>query len=220
MLQIVAGPGVATGVVREDLVEHIDLGATSMGLASIARPASIDSQDILAVDYQPREYVFAARDRADETVDLMRSVRDTRWKYIFNGFPDRPYLQPNRYKDNKPIQQAMRRLYAAGQLNADQSLIMAETRPREELYDTQADPFELHNLAGNNELQPRLETMRTAFRDWQQRTGDPGVPESADVYKSEVGAKHLEGGKNADNTQFKNNVELMLKWNTERPFVP
>ena len=217
---IVAGPGVASGVVRDDVVEHIDLGATSMGLAGIARPASMHSQDILAADYQPREYVFAARDRADETVDLMRSVRDTRWKYIFNGFPNRPYLQPNRYKDNKPIQQAMRRLYAAGQLNADQSLIMAETRPREELYDTQTDPFELHNLAGNPEHQSRLETMRTAFRDWQKRTGDPGVPESEDVYKIEVGAKHLEGGKNADNTQYKNNVELMLKWNTERPYVP
>ena len=217
---IVAGPGVATGVVREDLVEHIDLGATSMGLASIARPASMDSQDILAADYQPREYVFAARDRADETVDLMRSVRDTRWKYIFNGFPNRPYLQPNRYKDSKPILQAMRRLYADGILNAEQSLIMAETRPREELYDTQADPFELHNLAANSEHRSRLETMRTAFRDWQKRTNDPGVPESEEIYKSEVGAKHLEGGKNADNTQFKNNVELMLKWNTERPFVP
>ena len=178
------------------------------------------SQDNLAADYQPREYVFAARDRADETVDLIRSVRDTRWKYIFNGFPNRPYLQPNRYKDNKPIQQAMRRLYAAGQLNAEQSLIMAETRPREELYDTQADPFELHNLAGNPEHQARLEKMRTAFRDWQKRTGDSGVPESEDVYKTEVGAKHLEGGKNADNTQYKNNVALMLKWMSEKPFMP
>ncbi|MCX7400227.1 MAG: sulfatase-like hydrolase/transferase [Planctomycetales bacterium] len=217
---IVAGPGVASGVVRDDVVEHIDLGATSMGCAGIARPASMHSQDIMAADYQPREYVFAARDRADETVDLMRSVRDTRWKYIFNGFPDRPYLQPNRYKDSKPILQAMRRLYADAQLNADQSLIMAEARPREELYDTQTDPFELHNLAGKQEHQSRLETMRTAFRDWQKRTGDPGVPESEDIYKIEVGAKHLEGGKNADNTRYKNNVELMLKWNTERPFVP
>ena len=217
---IVAGPGVASGVVRDDVVEHIDLGATSMGYAGIARPASMHSQDIMAADYQPREYVFAARDRADETVDLMRSVRDTRWKYIFNGFPDRPYLQPNRYKDSKPILQAMRRLYAAAQLNADQSLIMAEARPREELYDTQTDPFELHNLAGKQEHQSRLGTMRTAFRDWQKRTGDPGVPESEDVYKIEVGAKHLEGGKNADNAQYKNNVELMLKWISEKPFMP
>jgi arylsulfatase A-like enzyme len=217
---IVAGPGVASGVVRDDVVEHIDLGATSMGCAGITRPASMHSQDILAADYQPREYVFAARDRADETVDLMRSVRDTRWKYIFNGFPNRPYLQPNRYKDNKPVLQAMRRLYGAGQLNAEQSLIMAETRPREELYDIQTDPYELHNLADQPEHQSRLEKMRTAFRDWQKRTGDPGIPESEDVYKIEVGAKHLEGGKNADNAQYKNNVELMLKWMSEKPFMP
>jgi hypothetical protein len=62
--------------------------------------------------------------------------------------------------------------------------------------------------------------MRTAFRDWQERTGDPGVPESEDIYKIEVGAKHLEGDKNADNAQYKNNVELMLKWISEKPFMP
>ncbi len=214
---IIRGPNVASGVVRDDVVEHIDLGATSMGFAGITKPAFMFSQDILSSSYKPREYVFAARDRADETVDLIRSVRDTRWKYIFNGFPSRPYLQPNRYKDAKPIVQAMRRLHADGKLNAEQSLIMAETRPSEELYDTQNDPYELHNLAADPKESERVTQMRTALVYWQKRTGDIAKPESEEVYKAEVNAAHAEGGKNKNMSVYQSNVDLMLRWMKERP---
>ncbi len=216
---IVRGHGVDIGKVRDDVVEHIDLAATSLGFARIPKSSTMPSQDIFSDGYKPREYVFAARDRADETVDLIRSIRDTRWKYIRNGFPSRPYLQPNRYKDNKPIVKAMRRLYAEGLLNADQSLIMAATRPQEELYDTQADPFELHNLAANPAVAERLVKMRMALMEWQHRTGDPAEPESEEVYRIEVGVAHPEGGKNTENAEYQSNVELMLRWMRERPFV-
>lgn len=212
---IVSGPGVAEGVIREDVVEHIDLAATSLALAGIARPARMYSRNILSTDYQPRQYVFAARDRADETVDLIRSVRDTRWKYIWNGFPNRPYLQPNRYKDSKPILQAMRRLHEAGELTSEQSLIMAATRPVEELYDTEADPWEFRNLAGVAEHRERLEAMRQALVDWQRETGDRCEPESAEVYAVEAAAARGGRGQNAD--VFEQNVRLMQQWRRERP---
>jgi arylsulfatase A-like enzyme len=217
---IVRGPGIAAVTTRDDVVEHIDLGATSLALAGIDIPATMQSRDILAANYQPRQYVFAARDRADETIDLIRSVRDTRWKYIRNGFPNRPYLQPNRYKDNKPIVQAMRRLHAAGQLSPEQSLIMAETRPLEELYDTEADPFEFRNLASDPAHAERLAAMRSALLHWQSETGDVAQPESEDIYRLEVGATHAEGGKNTENDEYRRNVETMLRWMTERPLVP
>ena len=212
---IVAGPGIGAGVVREDVVEHIDVAAASLGVAGIGQPAWMLAKDILHVDYKPRQYVFAARDRADETVDLIRSVRDERWKYIWNGFPNRPYLQPNRYKDSKPILQAMRRLHAAGGLSAEQSLIMAESRPVEELYDTVADPWEFRNLAGVVEHQERLREMRAALVDWQESTGDLCEPESAEIYEVEVAAAR--GGRGADAEVYNRNVELMRKWRTERP---
>ncbi|MEQ1828794.1 MAG: sulfatase, partial [Pirellula sp.] len=216
---IVCGPGVPGGKVRHDVVEHIDFGATSLALAGIQKPESMFSKDLLAENYEPRQYVFAARDRADETVDLIRSVRDSRWKYIYNGFPNRPYLQPNNYKDGKPIVQAMRRLHSEGKLNSAQSLIMAETRPREELYDTQSDPFELHNLAGDSVHSPRLASMRTALVQWQQRTGDKAETETEEVYRAEVSTDHAEGAKKKGNVQYHANVELMLRWMKERPLV-
>ena len=131
----------------------------------------------------------------------------------------RSYLQPNRYKDSKPIVQAMRRLFAEGNLTPEQSLIMADTRPQEELYDTQTDQFELHNLAADPAHSDRLKAMREALKSWQQQSGDPAEPETEAVYRIEVGANHAEGGKQAENEQYKANVELMLKWMTERPLV-
>ncbi|MFN8710076.1 MAG: sulfatase [Planctomyces sp.] len=214
---IVTGAGVPSGVVRDDLVEHIDLAATTLSLAGVPVPKTMHSRDILSSGYRPREYVFAARDRADETVDLIRSVRTDRWKYIANGFPNRPYLQPNRYKDNKPIVKEMRRLFADGKLNTAQSMIMAESRPREELYDTQSDPFELTNLAADPNHVEQLRRMRSALREWQIQTNDPAKPESEEVYRIEVMAKHREAGRQATAEQYLNNVELMLRWMKERP---
>ena len=216
---VVRGPGVAAGRVRDDVVEHIDLAACTLALAGLAVPGAMHGRNILAEGYEPRRYVFAARDRADETEDLLRSVRDRRWKYIRNGFPNRPYLQPNRYKDEKAIVQAMRRLHAEGKLNAGQSLIMAAERPAEELYDCEADPDELRNLAGEPGSAAVLDGMRQALREWQVRTGDPADVETEEVYRLETSAQHPEGGKNQAGEVYRRNVETMLRWRRERPLV-
>ena len=184
---IVAGAGIAAATLREDPVEHIDLAPTSLALAGIDIPANIEGRDVLARDYERREYVYSARDRCDETVERMRSVRSTRFKYIRNFLPDRPYLQPNAYKDAKPIMKAMRRLTADDALNAAQRLIMAKKRPPEELYDLDADPYELENLAADSGYQDTLVKMRTALARWIVETGDQGQePESETMYASDM----------------------------------
>ena len=58
-----------------------------------------------AKDYKKRDAVFAARDRCDETIEHLRSVRTEKYKYIRNYLHERPHLQPNRYKDDKAIVQ-------------------------------------------------------------------------------------------------------------------
>ena len=223
---IVAGPGLGAsglggpGVVRTDLVEHIDLGATSLGFAGIAKPGAMQSQDIFAKGYEPREAVYGARDRADETVDWIRSVRTRSWKYIRNGFPSRPYLQPNQYKDSKAIVQAMVQWHAEGKLTAQQALIMAESRPLEELYDLENDPYESNNLAQLDEHREVLERLRNTLIEWQMRTGDNHGIESEEVYDLEAGAEHLEGGKGNRTKVYQENLDLMKRWRTERPYVP
>lgn len=184
---VISGPGIEAGVVRDDLVEHIDIAALSLAAAGIPVPVYMQAKDILAADYQPREAVFSARDRCDETVDHMRSVRTKDFKYIRNFLPQRPYLQPCAYKDGKQILVALRQWHADGKLDEIQELLFRETRPVEELYDLHADPFEVNNLASDPKLADTLVELRGRLDSWMIETGDQGrTPETAEMYDSDM----------------------------------
>jgi arylsulfatase A-like enzyme len=208
---IVAGPGIAVGQTRDDLIEHIDIAAATLALAGVTIPPSMHGRNIFAADYQPRRYVHAARDRCDETVDRIRAVRTDRFKYIRNFEPDRPYLQPNAYKDHKVIVQAMRELYAAGALNEAQALIMADQRPPEELYDLQNDPHEIHNLAGKREYLTTLIELRGELAQWISTTGDQGQKrESVYMYDSDMKV-YLESVRRTDPERARV-IEKNIEW--------
>ena len=209
---IVSGPGLRRGERRRDLIEHIDIAASSLAFAGIQRPALMHARDFFAPDYQPREATFSARDRADETVDRIRSIRTARWKYIRNFHPNRPYLQPNNYKDNKPCLIALRAAEAAGQLNADQQLIFAKTRTPEELYDLEADPWELHNLASEPAQATTLHDLRTKLEHWMEQTDDQGrISESESRYDADMAVYQ---GRRPD-PEIAKNIALMKQWSLE-----
>jgi arylsulfatase A-like enzyme len=206
---IVAGPGLPQGQRRKDLIEHIAMAAMSLALADIPIPKGMHARNPLAPNYQPREAVFSARDRADETVDHIRSVRTERWKYIRNFLPLRPYLQPNDYKDHKPCLLALRAAKAAGQLNEIQQLTFAPTRPSEELYDLAADPWEIHNLSAKPAHAAVLQQLRARLDRWMEETGDQGrTPEPEDRYDANMAA-YL--GKK-ENPEVEKNIRLMKQW--------
>jgi arylsulfatase A-like enzyme len=216
---VVRGPGVPRGAVRDDLVEHIDVAATSLALAGLAVPETMDGRALLAKDYRARDAVFAARDRCDETVDRIRSVRTARFKYIRNFHPQRPHLQPNAYKDAKPIVQRLRELHGAGRLDALQTaLLFSPVRAPEELYDLQADPHETRNLASVAEHRLTLETLRARLERWMRETRDAGRErEPAAMFESDM-AVYLEagGGQRAERLQIlRDNIALMKQWAAE-----
>ncbi|MCC7337356.1 MAG: sulfatase [Pirellulaceae bacterium] len=223
---VITGPGIEAGTLRDDVVEHIDIAALSLAAAGIAIPENMQARDILAADYVPREAVFAARDRCDETVDHMRSVRTKDFKYIRNFLPNRPYLQPCAYKDEKAILIALRAAQKAGQLDDVQQLILREVRPVEELYDVRSDPYEVHNLATDAELAQRpelakeLSEMRERLDIWMEETGDQGrVPESEEMYDSDMAVytQRLADPKfdPAQLEQLLENIALMKHWAAE-----
>ena len=181
------------GTVRDDLIEHIDVAACSLKLAGIKIPEHIQGHDFLSSDYKPRRFVFAARDRCDETVDILRCVRDSRYKYIRNFMSHLPHTQPSQYKDGKKIIQVIRGLYSEGKLNEQQSLPFAHRRPPEELYDLQSDPHEMVNLAMDSKYRERLVSMRKVLYQRMMATRDMGlIPEPIleDVGR-EAGNKYL-----------------------------
>lgn len=209
---VVSGPGLPQGLRRKDLIEHIDMAAMSLSLAGIPTPAKMQARDALAPGYTPRDAVFSARDRADETVDHIRSVRTEKWKYIRNFLPLRPYLQPNAYKDHKPCLIALRAAEVGGQLNEVQRLLLAPTRPPEELYDLQADPWEIRNLAADPVHAETLKTLRDRLDTWMEQTNDQGrTLESEARYDGEMAA--YQGRK--PNPEVTKNIALMKQWAKE-----
>ncbi len=219
---IVRGPGLKAGTVRDDLVIHIDMAAASLALAGIAVPEWMEGKDILAKDYKRREFIVSARDRCDETVDRIRCVRTDRFKYICNFYPKRPYLQPCAYKDKKEILKTLRRLHKEGKLNRYQKLIMAERRPKEELYDLQKDPWELYNLAYDASQRRILNNMRKILDKWIRETNDRGrYPESRAMYDSDMKV-YVDGMRNRGGDEWfehakliERNIALMKKWQAE-----
>ncbi len=184
---IIAGPGIPEGQVREDLVSGIDISATTLQLAGIGIPDHMHGQDMFASGFE-RDYVVAARDRCDYTIDRIRAVVTGRYKYIRNFMTDRPYLQPQ-YRDGRPSLELLREMYREGKLNGVQSRFAGEERPAEEFYDLWEDPHETNNLVHSSRREHAMELAR--HRDilykWIIDTDDKGrFPETNEALKAVI----------------------------------
>jgi len=185
---IVRWPGrIAPGTVRDDLVSTVDLAPTCLAAIGVAPPEHLQGYDFLGPEKRTRKYVFAARDRCDGTVDRIRCVRSKRYKYIRNYHPDRPYTQFNAYKKLQyPVLTVMQVLHKQGKLTPDQEKFMASTRPREEFYDLQNDPHELHNLADAPKHKKAMQKHSRKLDEWIKATSDQGeTPEDAKTIERE-----------------------------------
>jgi arylsulfatase A-like enzyme len=182
---IVAGPGLPNGNVRQDLVSGIDISATSLTFAGIDIPDHMHGMDLFAPNFN-RDFVIAARDRCDFTIDRIRTVVTDRYKYIRNFMTDKPYLQPQ-YRDGREYMIVLKELYRNGQLNNVQSHFVSDERPAEELYDLKNDPHETNNLIHSMDREHAivLAELRDTLYRWILETDDKGrFPESDDALRA------------------------------------
>ena len=173
---IVRAPGQqGAGSASERLVSLVDLGPTVLSLAGVPIPAHMDGMPFLGdAEAPPREYIYAARDRIDMVYDMVRAARDDRYKYIRNYHPEKPYVQFVRYRNRSSIIQEIFRLNIAGELDEVQQLWLRDSRPPEELYDVQADPHEINNLADDPALRDVLDRMRSELDAWMLDIDEKG----------------------------------------------
>jgi N-sulfoglucosamine sulfohydrolase len=164
------------GSVDERLLASIDLAPTMLAIADAPKPKGMEGEIFLGNRTgKPREYVFGARDRCDETVFRFRTVRDARYRYIRNFTPGRPFLQPNEYKERSyPVWNLLKELNAAGKLTPLQAALCAPTMPAEELYDLRSDPHETKNLVGSPDHKTVLQRLRKALEKWIDESNDQG----------------------------------------------
>lgn len=168
------------GSIREDLVSVLDLPPTMLRVAGVEIPDYMQGRVLIGEQMGDEpSYLFFHRDRMDEAFELQRGVRDRRWKYIRNYQIDTPYAQNIDYMNAMPAMQDWRRLAAADRLVGGQKNWFSLPKPIEELYDTEQDPWELNNLAGQSQYSERLARMRQETESWQERLADTGmVPEA------------------------------------------
>ncbi len=165
--------GRGAGTVETRMVSFVDMAPTLLTLAGVNVPDFIQGQDFLGDAY--REFIFAARDRMDDVPDRVRAARDSRYKYIRNYRSELPYFRPLAFRDSLPIMQEWWSGNAEGVLNEQQGFYFESPRPIEELYDTQADPWETTNRAGDRAMNDILVRMRNAMDVWQAEVGDLGA---------------------------------------------
>jgi N-sulfoglucosamine sulfohydrolase len=183
---LVRWPGVAkAGTVRNEPCVSLDMTASTLSAAGISIPEGFHGRPLFGPGARPRDFVVTARDRCDETLDRIRAVRDSRYRYIRNFMPERSYTQPNAYIAKQyPTLGVMQKLHAEGKLNATQSLWMAPRKPEVEFYDTRSDPYQVRNLADSREHAPLVARFAKRLDDWIAETKDQGAnpePESARV---------------------------------------
>jgi arylsulfatase A-like enzyme len=174
--------GPAAGAVSDQLVSFVDLAPTVLAIAGVEIPAHLQGRVLVGPKAGPApEFVFAARDRMDIEYDMMRSARGARFLYIRNFEPELPYAGHIIYRNQSNIMQEWFRLQAERRLSGPAALWMRTNRPAEELYDTQADPHQIHDLSANPSHRVTLERMRQAVAAWMTRVGDQGLINEAEM---------------------------------------
>jgi arylsulfatase A-like enzyme len=176
---IIAGPDpyVPAPSVRDDLVNLLDLSATTLAWAGVDIPDWYEGQFLFHEERVPRRYVASAKDRLDHTIDRVRTVRTDRFRYTRNFKTDRILLQPQ-YRDGRPPVVNLRELYARGELDPKLTEIYFGQRPAEELYQVQDDPAQLHNLVEDPASADELARHRKLLEQWLAR-GDAGAVEES-----------------------------------------
>jgi arylsulfatase A-like enzyme len=145
-----------------DLISSIDIAPTLLEAAGVAAPAEMQGRSFLRLltgeAYEPRECVFSEKNFHD-CYDPVRAVRTGRYKY----------LRSFERRRNIVLASDLQRSSAS----AEMWPWARRARPAEELYDLEADPWEMHNLAGRPEVAAVRAGLAQRVVQWMTDTDDP-----------------------------------------------
>jgi len=167
--------GVAIDANPHQLLSFIDLAPTILSIAGVKIPPHIQGKAFLG-DQKSSEnqLLYFATDRFDEVFDRLRAVTDGNYKYIRNYNTNKPHALNNSYRMQIPMMRELLDLYNNGKLNETQSLWLQKPKPAEELYDLNADPYEINNIINSNYHSDILVKLRKDLDNWIIETNDLG----------------------------------------------
>ena len=162
---------------RDDrLISFVDFPPTLLSMAGIPAPSYMQGQAFEGAFSvkTARTYIHGHADRFDERVDMIRAVRNKRFKYLKNFHPDRPYYLPVAYREKMEVMQELLRMRDAGTLDEYQAQWFRTSKVEEELFDTENDPHELNNIAGDPAYADVLASLRAECERWIKAIDDKG----------------------------------------------
>jgi N-sulfoglucosamine sulfohydrolase len=168
-------PAAAPGATVDRLVSFLDLPKTWLSLTGSEIPAVMQGRIFMGPKAEPEpEYVYSFRERMDERIDNERAVRDKHFAYIKNYMP---YVIWGQHLDYLWKMVAMRTWEDAYLHHRTDEVTgrFFTRKPVEELYDMNADPDNVVNLADKPEYRQTLETMRGKLREWQLSIHDSAL---------------------------------------------
>jgi len=177
---IVEWPGVVKrGTKTDAMVSWIDLLPTLSEIAGRKVSEPIDGRSFLPVlrgtASKHREEIFATHS-GDGRMNVypMRALRTTDRKYILNLHPEFAYTTHiDLARDRDGLKYWNTWVNAAKSDEHSRRIVSRyRERPREELYDLIADPYETNTLARTSEHTDHLESLRAKVERWMSEQGD------------------------------------------------
>lgn len=152
------------GVVTDELIDFEDLAPTMISLAGGKKPDHMKGRVLMGEHRsEPVDHLVLSSDRADNGIDMVRSITDGKYLYSRNYMPFMPELRYIRYFEISDIKQQMRQDLAENRLTSLQKHLF-EARPAEYLYDIENDLWETQNLMSNPDVRPVLKRMRKQLK--------------------------------------------------------
>jgi len=172
-------PANTPGMEVDRLVSFVDLAPTLLSLIGLEAPAYMQGSAFLGKHQQAEpEYIYMFRDRMDGRYDMSRSVVDRQYRYTRNFSSNRIYMQHLEYLWRAPSMVSWEQAFLTGQCNEVQARFW-KSKPVEELYNTENDPWEINNLAADPAYAERLSGMRQAMQERGASMRDAGyIPEA------------------------------------------
>ncbi len=167
----------------QNIVEFVDLSATTLHIAGVDIPEYIDGKAFLGKNVhlnkaEPHNIALLYADKMGEKFDLVRGLRKGKYKYIRSYQPYLPDGLSNNYRFEMLAYKEWVELYKTSQLNATSSAFFKPKSP-ELLFDVSNDPHEITNLANNPEFKNVLLEMRDSLNSTLTDLPDLGFyPES------------------------------------------
>ncbi len=171
--------GFEPGTADDRMLAAIDLTAQTVAWAGGDVPSWMHGRAFLADNAPPRSRIFSAADWYGGGKLKSRSVRTDRYKYIrnFNTELSVTSASTEYRKITHPLFHLVPALAKRGLLSPLHQQLLLDPLPEEELYDLEADPHELNNLAGDASHAAVQSELRGELESWIRDSGDLGFEE-------------------------------------------